>query len=401
MTGDNDATEEVCAPAPQPVTGAGGRLILSGELTRYDFGPRHPMGPGRVHNAVTLARALGVLDHLEVVEPPPADDALVETVHTRAYIQAVRSGEPDPRHGVGTSDNPVFERMHEISSQVTTASVEAARSVWSGEVRRAVNVAGGLHHAMPDHASGFCIYNDPAVAIRWLLDHGCERIAYVDVDAHHGDGVQHIFYDEPRVLTISLHENPATLFPGTGYPHEAGGRAASGSAINVALPSGTDDGQWLRAFDAIVPEALTAFRPTLLVTQHGCDSHRGDPLTDLRLSVDGHRASYLALSNLAERHTGGRWVAFGGGGYALLEAVSRSWAHLLAIVGGHPVPPSTPIPESWRTQHGPDAPQQMTDQCDAHFTPLTDGIDPASRLDQTILATRRAAFPELGLDPGI
>lgn len=401
MTGDNEATVDVQAPAEQAAAASGGRLILSGELERYDFGPRHPMGPGRVHNVVALARALGVLEHLEVVEPSAADDTLLETVHTRDYIAAVRSGDPDPRYGVGTSDNPVFERMHEISSQVATASVEAARSVWSGEVRRAVNVAGGLHHAMPAHASGFCIYNDPAIAIRWLLDHGCERIGYVDVDAHHGDGVQHIFYDDPRVLTVSLHENPVTLFPGTGFPQETGGRTATGSSVNVALPSGTDDRQWLRAFDAVVPDVLAAFRPTVLVTQHGCDSHHRDPLTDLRLTVDGHRASYLALARLAERFTGGRWVAFGGGGYSLLEAVPRSWTHLLAIIGEHPLPPSTPIPESWRSQHGPDVPQSMTDDGNPDFTPLADGIDPSSRVDQAILATRRAAFPELGLDPGI
>jgi acetoin utilization protein AcuC len=376
------------------------RLIYSDELTRYDFGPRHPMGPGRVRNAVTLARALGVLEHVQITEPPAADDTLLETVHTRDYIEAVRAGEPDPRYGLGTSDNPIFPRMHEISLSVVAGSVEAARSVWTGQARRAVNLAGGLHHAMPSCASGFCIYNDPAIAIRWLLDHGCERIGYVDVDVHHGDGVQHIFYNEPRVLTISLHENPMTLFPGTGYPQETGGPAAAGSAINVALPPGTDDCGWLRAFDAVVPEALNAFQPTLLVTQQGCDSHRSDPLADMRLSVDGHRASYLALSELAGRLTNGRWVAFGGGGYALLDVVPRSWAHLVAIVGEHPIASATPVPESWRAAVGPDAPRQMTENCACDFAPMSTGINPASRLDQAVLATRRAVFPELGLDPG-
>lgn len=376
------------------------RMIYSDELTRYDFGPMHPMGPGRVHSAVSLAKALGVLDHLQIIEPPPPDDELLRTVHDQGYIEAVRDGEPDPRYGLGTSDNPIFPRMHEISSQVAAGSVEAARSVWDGEVSRAVNIAGGLHHAMPSQASGFCIYNDPAIAIRWLLEHGCERIAYVDVDVHHGDGVQQIFYDDPRVLTVSLHESPTgLLFPGTGYPHETGGPSAVGSAINLALPSGTDDHGWLRAFDAVVPEALAAFRPTLLVTQQGCDSHRRDPLADLRLSVDGHRASYLALSQLADRFTDGRWVAFGGGGYALLDVVPRSWAHLLAIVADHPVPASTPTPGSWSVEQGPDAPQQMTDGCSCDFTPMTEGINPDSRLDQAVLATRRAVFPELGLDP--
>jgi acetoin utilization protein AcuC len=378
-----------------------GRLVYSRSLTRYDFGTMHPMGPGRVRNAVSLARALGVLDHLQVVEPSRADDELLRRVHTDAYINAVRAGEPDPIFSLGTSDNPVFPRMHEVSSQVVTASVDAARAVWRGDALRAVNIAGGLHHAMPGSASGFCIYNDLAVAISWLLEQGCERIAYVDVDVHHGDGVQKIFYDDPRVLTISLHETPVTLFPGTGYPHETGGPGAEGSAINVALPAGTDDRGWLRAFDAVVPEALAAFKPTMLVTQHGCDSHREDPLADLRLSVDGQRASYLALARLAEEFTGGRWVAAGGGGYALLDVVPRAWTHLLAIIAGRPVSPETSIPQEWRDEVGDGAPMSMTDGCSADFSPITEGIDPASRLDQAILATRRAVFPDLGLDPGV
>lgn len=281
------------------------RLILSELLTRYDFGVLHPMGPGRVRSAVTLADALGVLERLEVVEPPSPDDALLHRVHTADYIEAVRAGRPNPIYGIGTTDNPVFPRMHEVSSQVVAASVAAARAVWQGEVRRAINIAGGFHHAMPAAASGFCIYNDVAIAIDWLLEQGCERIAYVDVDVHHGDGVQTVFYNDPRVLTVSLHETPVRLFPGTGYPHETGGPDAVGSAVNVALPSGTDDRGWLRAFDAIVPEALAAFGPDILVTQHGCDSHRHDPLADLRLSVDGQRASYLALARLADELTDG------------------------------------------------------------------------------------------------
>jgi len=381
--------------------GGDARLLFSDSLTRYDFGTLHPMGPGRVRSAVTLARALGVLDHLQVVEPSPADDQLLARVHTEAYIAAVQAAEPNPIFALGTDDNPVFPRMHEVSSQIVTASVDAARAVWQGEVLRAVNIAGGLHHAMPSAASGFCVYNDLAIAIHWLLEQGCERVAYVDVDVHHGDGVQSIFYNDPRVLTISLHETPVKLFPGTGYPHETGGPDAEGSAVNVALPSGTDDLGWLRAFDAIVPEALAAFKPTILVTQHGCDSHYSDPLADLQLSVDGQRASYLALAGLAAELTGGRWISAGGGGYALLDVVPRAWAHLLGIVAGRPIPPQTSIPQVWRDEAGDGAPMAMTDGCPVEFTPVSAGIDPASRLDQAILATRRAVFPELGLDPDI
>jgi len=376
-----------------------GRVVLSDDLTRYDFGKDHPMAPGRVSNTISLARQLGVLDRLEIVPPPEIDIDLLRTVHTADYIDAVRRGEPNAAYGLGTSDNPAFPGMHEIAGRVAMATVEAARGVWSGEVDRACNISGGLHHAMPDHASGFCIYNDLAIAIRWLLDAGCERIAYVDVDVHHGDGVQAIFYDDPRVLTVSLHETPARLFPGTGFPNESGGPHARGTAVNVALPSGTTDAGWLRAFHAIVPQVMAEHRPSILVTQHGCDSHRRDPLADLNLSLDGQRASYLALADLADRFCERRWLSTGGGGYSVLNVVPRAWTHLLAIVSGEPIPPMTEIPRAWRDEVGERGPLTMSDGVDASYVAFQQGFSPESRLDQAILATRRAVFPELGLDP--
>jgi len=374
-------------------------VVLSDDLTRYDFGKDHPMAPGRVSNTISLARQLGVLDRLEIVPPPEIDIDLLRTVHTADYIDAVRRGEPNAAYGLGTSDNPAFPGMHEIAGRVAMATVEGARGVWSGEVDRACNISGGLHHAMPDHASGFCIYNDLAIAIRWLLDAGCERIAYVDVDVHHGDGVQAIFYDDPRVLTVSLHETPARLFPGTGFPNESGGPHARGTAVNVALPSGTTDAGWLRAFHAIVPQVVAEHRPSILVTQHGCDSHRRDPLADLNLSLDGQRASYLAVADLADRFCERRWLSTGGGGYSVLNVVPRAWTHLLAIVSGEPIPPKTEIPRAWREEVGERGPLTMSDGVDASYVAFEQGFSPESRLDQAILATRRAVFPELGLDP--
>jgi len=395
MTSTVGATSTSTAqPEGRPV------LVYSDALTGYDFGVDHAMSPGRVRAAVALAGDLGVLDHLEIVPPPPADDALLATVHTPDYVAAVRRGVADERYGLGTSDNPVFPGMHEVSSQVVTATVEAARQVWEGRTRRAANVAGGLHHAMPDRTSGFCVYNDLAVAIQWLLDHGVERVAYVDVDVHHGDGVQKVFWDDPRVMTVSLHETPVCLFPGTGYPTETGGPNAPGSAVNVALPPGTGDSGWLRAFDAIVPQVLAAHRPQVLVTQHGCDSHSHDPLADLDLSLDGQRTSYMALAALADELCEGRWVSTGGGGYAVLHVVPRAWTHLLAVVGGSPLDPTTPTPQSWRDSIGEYAPETMGDGVEVSFRRFDDGFSPESRLDQAIIATRRAVFPELGLDPG-
>jgi acetoin utilization protein AcuC len=382
--------------------------VFDPTLTEYDFGPSHPMSPVRVDLTMRLARDLGVLDHLRVVDAPMADDELVATVHERGLIDAVKRAGKDPRafepaYGLGSEDNPVFPDMHRAAAHVVGATTEAARQVWSGESLHSVSICGGLHHAMPDRASGFCIYNDVAAGIRWLLVNGAERIAYVDVDVHHGDGVERIFYDDPRVLTISLHETGQALFPGTGFPQDCGGPAAQGSAVNVALPPGTSDAGWLRAFHAVVPALVREFDPDVLVSQHGCDSHRDDPLADLMLSVDGQRASYLALHDLAHEVAGGRWVATGGGGYALVDVVPRAWSHLLAIVGGQPLDPRTETPESWRAHVrvalGRSAPTLLTDGRDPAYRDWSEGYDPGTWLDRSIQATREQIFPFHALDP--
>ncbi|NYF57677.1 acetoin utilization protein AcuC [Micromonospora purpureochromogenes] len=382
-------------------------VVWDEALLAYDMG-EHPLDPVRVELTMALARELGVLDRpgVRLVRPTPADDALLTRVHQPDYLDAVRAAPRDPLfagYGLGTSDNPVFQGMHESSALIAGASATAAEAVWRGEARRAVNVAGGLHHAMPDRAAGFCVYNDPAVAIARLLDLGAERVAYVDVDVHHGDGVQEMFYRDPRVLTVSLHETPLALFPGTGFPDETGGPGAEGSAVNLPLPPGIDDAGWQRAFHAIVPSVLRAFRPQILVTQCGADGHRMDPLADLHLTVDGQRATYLALRALADELCEGRWVAFGGGGYALAEVVPRAWTHLLAIASGDPIAPATLTPPAWRELvakrlPGREIPLRMTDDADPGYEPWQPTGEPTS-VDRAIAATRKAVFPLLGLDP--
>ncbi|MCW2777411.1 MAG: Histone deacetylase, partial [Frankiales bacterium] len=257
--------------------------------------------------------------------------------------------------------------------------------------------------AMRDRASGFCVYDDPAVAIAWLLQAGATRIAYVDVDVHHGDGVEAAFYDDPRVLTISLHESGRTLFPGTGWADQVGAGEGLGANVNVALPAGTGDAGWLRAFTAVVPPALRAFRPQVMLTQHGCDTHALDPLAHLLCSVDGQRTTYRLLHELAHELCGGKWVVTGGGGYEPVQVVPRAWTHLLAeVTGGGPVDGATP--GDWRAsaaeQGGETAPTSLTDGTPATWTPWEGGSgDPDDALDRAVAETRRNAFPHLGLDP--
>jgi acetoin utilization protein AcuC len=380
-------------------------------LTRYDFGPAHPLAPIRVELTIELARDLGVLDAAGVtVSPPaPAADHELERVHDPAYIAAVkRASDTGPfplagSFGLGTPDDPIFRGMHGASALIVGATLDAARAAWTGSAAHGVSIAGGLHHAMRDHASGFCVYNDPAIAISWLLAQGAERIAYVDIDVHHGDGVQAAFYNDPKVLTISLHEHPATLFPGTGRASETGGRDAAGSAVNVALPAGTGDAAWLRAFHAVVPPLLRQFQPQVLVSQHGCDTHWSDPLANLELTIDAQRAAHAAIHALAHETAGGRWLLTGGGGYSLVQVVPRTWTHLIAEAAGHPIEPATPTPQSWRgyvaRRAGAKAPVSMTEDAPATYAPYERGYDPADPVDRAIQATRDAVFPLHGLMP--
>ncbi|WP_329622754.1 acetoin utilization protein AcuC [Streptomyces sp. NBC_01255] len=390
-----------------------GRALLMWDeaVTQYDFGSEHPMDPVRLALTMGLVRAYGLDRAVDVVAAPPAGDSTLRLVHREDYVAAVRAASADPRHadqayGLGTVDDPAFGGMHEVSALIAGQSVGAAEAVWRGEAAHAVNFAGGLHHAMPGSASGFCIYNDASLAIARLLELGAERVAYVDVDVHHGDGVQAAFWEDPRVLTISLHEHPRTLFPQTGWPEETGAAGpGEGGAVNVALPAGTGDAGWLRAFHAVVPELIADFRPQVLVTQHGADTHFEDPLAHLAVSLDAQRVVQSACHDLAHEYVeGGKWVALGGGGYAVVDVVPRSWTHLVGIAAHAPVDPESVIPSSWRDevyartrQLGP---ARMTDgRWPVGFRDWAEGYDPADRLDQAVLATRKAAFPLRGLLP--
>jgi acetoin utilization protein AcuC len=388
-----------------------GRALLMWDdtVTGYDFGPEHPMDPVRLALTMGLVRAYGLDRAVEVRSAPGAGDSTLRLVHRQDYVDAVRAVSADPgsadgSYGLGTPDDPAFAGVHESSALIAGLSVAGAEAVWRGDAAHAVNFTGGLHHAMPASASGFCVYNDAALAIARLLELGAERVAYIDTDVHHGDGVQAAFWEDPRVLTVSLHEHPRTLFPQTGWPEETGEGAGEGSAVNVALPAGTGDEGWLRAFHSVVPELVADFRPQVLVSQHGADTHFDDPLAHLAVSLDAQRAVQTACHDLAHEYAeGGRWLALGGGGYAVVDVVPRSWTHLVAIAAHEPIDPESVLPASWRDevyartrQLGPG---RMTDGRAPAWRGWESGYDPADRLDQSIRATRTAVFPLRGLLP--
>jgi len=334
------------------VSGRAG-LVVAEEARIYDHGPQHPLRPERVLLTWSLihAYALDVAPNVTRLTTEPADDDVLALVHDRSFIEATRAaghGEDGPwwSFGYGPGDNPIFDRMHEAGAIVAGGTLEAARAVLAGEVTHGFNAAGGLHHAMAARASGFCVYDDPAVAIAWLLQHDVERVAYVDLDVHHGDGPQAIFWDEPRVLTVSIHQYaPWYFFPGTGDATERGGANAEGSALNVPLHPETGEDSWLDALREAVLPAARAFRPDVLVTQLGCDTHRSDPLAQLNLTMRAYREAAGELHALAHEAAGGRWVATGGGGYQWARVVPRAWTQYFAEMADTEIDDA--LPQVW------------------------------------------------------
>lgn len=320
-------------------------------LAAHVYRPGHPLKPERLIGVYETLRALGVFerDGARLLTPRDATRAEIERIHAPEYVEAVMlaSRQPDLDHSRwGLSpfgDTPPFAGMHEASLLTTGATLVGMGEVLAGRLRVSFNGAGGLHHAMHANASGFCIYNDPAIACGLLADRGL-KVAYVDIDAHHGDGVQAAFYDTDRVLTISLHQDGRTLFPGTGFTDERGTRRGAGYSVNVPLPELTDDRAYVHAFDSVVPPLLERFHPDVLVTQQGIDPHFSDPLT--RLQVSTHAREHVVRWFAATPYP---WVAMGGGGYSL-DAVRRTWAMEYLLMLGAEVPDEL---------HDPDPPEAV------------------------------------------
>ncbi len=321
-------------------------LAYSPALDAYDLGAEHPFRPERVSLAVALMREHGLIAE-GALRPIPFEAASREEllrVHTDAYLDVVaRASGPGglwpAQAGIGPGDTPAFPGMHDAATLVCGATSAALEAVTSGAWVRALAPAGGLHHAHRDYASGFCVYNDIAVAVAGALARDeTLRVLYVDIDAHHGDGVQDIFYAEPRVLTISLHEGGRYLFPGTGDVAERGEGAGLGSAINVPLPPLATDACYLLAFDEVVAPAARAFGPDVIVAQCGADAHWSDPLTTLGVTLPGFRQLYDRIVAVADEVCSGRILATGGGGYSWQRVVPRAWTLLAASLTGRALP---------------------------------------------------------------
>lgn len=345
-------------------------LIHRAEYAQYDFGPEHPFTPARLEMLLDLLRELGV--PLDLQAGPAATREEILTVHDPAYVAVVEAldrGETRPdaqAYGLDTPDNPVFPGMDLAARWLVGGALHGARLLMEGRERRVLQLGGGLHHAQRARAAGFCLYNDLGVAIRAMVDHGW-TVAYLDIDLHHGDGVQSLFYENDRVLTVSLHESGHYLFPGTGHIHELGGGYARGLSVNVPLEPFTGPEDYLAAFEAVVPPALSAFAPQVLVVQAGADAHFDDPMGDLALTTQTFETLFRRILDLASDSAKGRLLVTLGGGYEA-KVVARVWAILALTLLERPLPDV--LPEAWvaRWRHllGPQAPRRLHDPVPPH-----------------------------------
>ncbi len=325
-------------------------VIYHPAYRNYSFGEQHSFSPLRVDIMLDLLESLG--HRVETIEPEPATRQDILGVHSDYYVRRVETlsagGDvPDcADYGLGTPDNPIFPGMDEAARWLVGGALHGARLIWEKGEKRVLQLGGGLHHALRNIASGFCIYNDLAIAINWLTGHGL-WVAYIDIDVHHGDGVQQILYDDKRVMTISFHESGQYLFPGTGEIHELGSGAGRGLKLNVPLEPFTEGESYLEVFDQVVPAALRQFRPGVLVVQAGADAHFADPLADLMLATRDYEAIFRRILGWADEFTAGRVLFTLGGGYSF-SAAARVWALLYLLI--HDLPLPTDLPEVWRSR---------------------------------------------------
>ena len=379
-------------------------LVYGPRSLQYDFGPSHPLTPRRFGPGIDLLRTLGAEPGLA---PEPATDDELLTCHSARYLGVVKrfseiDAEPwaEAEAGIGPGDDPPFHGMHEAAAAVAGGSLRAVEAILRGEVRHAFHPGGGLHHAMPGRAAGFCIYDDPAIAIARARAEGL-RVLYVDLDVHHGDGVQAIHGADPGVLTISFHESGRYLFPGTGFVDELGEGRAAGTVVNVPLEPETGEAAWLEAVRSLLPEVAAAFGPDVVVSQHGCDTHATDPLAHLNVTTTAMGHAARLVDAIVHRWAAGRWLSTGGGGYGVYRVVPRAWSHVWLAAAHRDVPER--VPEAWRERWAAEAarygdhhlPETFDDPPNAGepFDAAQDAADARSR--HTTALVRRLVVPAI------
>jgi len=381
-------------------------LIWDPRLAAYDLGDGHPLNPLRLVLTVELMESFGLLGGDAVIAPSEATEAELLLVHSVGYVEAVRhagdwASDFRPTMGLGTEDNPVYPGMHEVAALTCGGSTLAVREVLSGSRDRTFSIAGGMHHAHRARAAGFSIYNDAAVAIAVARqEHPGLKVLYLDIDAHHGDGVQEAFAASDDVFTVSIHESGVHAFPGTGFPGEVGYGRGTGFSANVPMPSFATDDCFALAFDDVVAPLARAFSPDVVVAQLGVDAHYADPQTDLGLTLPGYRSLVRKTISLADELCEGRLVALGGGGYHVVEVVPLAWTWVLAELSGMEL--SDEVPEDWRTRTqsrlGLEPPRSMG-LCDSFSLPAQTAEKVLAATADVVRQTREAVFPLHGLVP--
>jgi acetoin utilization protein AcuC len=334
-------------------------LVFSDTFNRHSYGANHPLKVERLQLTMDLIGDYGLFDNSKSpwVEAREVDEQEVQLVHSPEYLEILKQANTGSapsqalKYGLGSGDNPLFPGLYDWSLMVTGATLECIRQIINEDRQIAFNIAGGLHHAQSSRASGFCYLNDPAIGIAKMIQDGL-RVIYLDIDVHHGDGVEEAFYNTDRVLTISLHQHGHTLFPGTGFPDDMGQGPGRGYAVNVPLAPGTDDDLYIRVFMELVPPLVYAYDPDILVTQLGVDTLLTDPLAALNLTTNGFSRIVREIKSW-----GLKWVALGGGGYNVMN-VARAWTKAWAIIKGVEVPDT--LPSDFVKKHQTELGQNLT-----------------------------------------
>lgn len=314
-------------------------FIFSNSLLHYRFHPSHPFNQKRIILTKDLLEAVDLLTKKEVIKPRIATEEEIALFHDQAYINAVKqasngktSKEKGYQFGLGTEDTPIFPNMHKASSILVGSTLTAVDAVLNENYQHALNLGGGLHHGFKRKASGFCIYNDGAVAIKYIREKFNLKVLYIDTDAHHGDGVQEAFYDDPNVCTVSIHETGRYLFPGTGNVNERGIKDGHGYAFNIPIDAFTEDESFIHIYESALTKIATFFKPDVIVSQNGADAHAYDPLTHLCSTMKTFEHIPLLAHKLAHQYCDGKWIALGGGGYDIWRVVPRAWAQIWSVM---------------------------------------------------------------------